>query len=222
MARPRFIDLSKRRRREQVIRLKNCIRHGGGTPSQCFATSEDWEYHLSSGGQIFDLSFPGRDPFTYWNARFFTTRCAQDFIIDAMAAEETQRVISAEDRERNAKAPFWASSQPIRQKVGNHFETVHRVELAPSPKLASLGGLTWSEHTALMKERICSECPPKVEEELWVRRNYKNGIGLFAIIEADVLDLAVIERTIDRFLASGEVAHLPKGISQFCLAKAAR
>ena len=51
--------------------------------------------------------------------------------------------------------------------------------------------------------------------EFWVRTDYVNGIGLFAIIDQDVLDIAVIEETIYQFKALGEVSLLPRGRSQF-------
>lgn len=218
MARTRFIDLPRHRRSEAVIRLKNWIRNGENAPSKRFWTWDDWMSHIHAGEQCIDLLFPGRDRFTYWNACFYTTRCAQDFIIDEMAVWETERLISAEDRALDAASP-WHRSKPYQEKVGNHFETWFQLEMLPRPNLASLGGLTWSEHSKHVAERIRTQCPPKIDEEFWVRRHYSNGIGLFAIIDADMLDLTIIERTIDRFFSLGEVSLLPRGRSQFRLAK---
>lgn len=80
----------------------------------------------------------------------------------------------------------------------------------------SLGGLSVKEFKQQALQRL-EKKPPEIYEEFWVRKEYRSGIGLFAIVDAEVLDIPTIENTIERFLAQGEQSSFPNGrlTSQF-------
>lgn len=203
----RFVDLPRHRRRSAVMRLKNLLRGDQGTPpSKTFWTYEDVERLQQDGEKsCFDLLFLGLDRFTYWRARLFTRQGAEQFIFNETAHAETIKLLSKEERQQDDS---WSDAWMHAIQSGKNWHTWS------APQYASLGGLTYEQHVGLVLQRIKS-APPVIEPEFWVRTNYVNGIGLFAIVDQDVLDIEVIEERIDRFKALGEVSMLPRGRSQF-------
>lgn len=205
--RVRFIDLPRHRRRSAVIRLKNMLRSSpGASPSKTFWTYDDLERLQQEGEKTsFDLLFLGTDRFTYWRARFFTKPGAEYFIINNMAYEQTMSLLSMEECQQDE---VWTEEWFNAVRRGDNWQAL------PPLHFASLGGLTFDQHVELVLQRIKCE-PPLIEPEFWVRTNYVNGIGLFAIVDHNVLTLAVVEETIKKFQTLGEISVLPKGRPQF-------
>lgn len=207
----RFVDLPKHSRRFAVRGLEKMLRNCCGTsPSQKFWTSEDLDALQREGEKsCFDLLFLGINKFTYWRARFFTKPGAEYFICKNIAFAETYSKLSQDERKQHeAWCDIWYKTI----KNGGDLHTLHPL------RFESLGGLNFDQFHDMTFQQILKS-RPLVEPEFWVRTNYVNGVGLFAIVDTDILDIATIENTIDKFRASGEASYLPRGVSQFCINK---
>jgi len=65
-------------------------------------------------------------------------------------------------------------------------------------------GLTFYEQWEKLESEIVRETPPTIHESFRLDRSYAYGIGLFIILDVDVIDRAAIEQAITKFLLISE------------------
>lgn len=186
-----FEALPRHKRRDEVIRLKNLMRRdcalfGGRFISRTLL--EEGRDPLDAQACI--CYFPGRRPDVLWNALI---RTAREAFWDAVgdAARGQARAMLGPSLPRTPESTF-------ERLPGGGYT------LRPPERYEAFGGLTMAEKVEQLSEQIIGECPPPVRESFRVRPGYTWGIGLEIVVDAELIDRALVERLIDRFQALGE------------------
>ncbi|MGZ8233638.1 hypothetical protein [Methylobacter tundripaludum] len=200
--RPPFATLSQHKCRDEVIRLKERIKRGsneyGGMFTSHLVLDEPGRPDLYN--QWFDFLFLGQDRFTIWNAAIIT---AQQAAWDAAHGLAYERMI--------------AMMTPEEQSAWDNLELFEPAEVSSTGKVLSytltkrkamrfksFGDLSFYEQWEKLESEIIRNEPPTIYESFRVDRSYAYGIGLYIVLDVDVIDRAAIEQAITKFREIGE------------------
>ena len=185
-----FAQLSRRRRRDAFIRLKNQIRRAAPILGGKFITHD---YLHGRNGWI-DAWFLGRKAPRFYNLTLETTRYAYKEAVWDRAWEESYAL--APEREPGILA------RAVKDPKTGHSVIPAREPLR-YPEFDNLTRLEWIERQL---PTIADARSIQVFEQWSLHGDYAHGIGLHATIDAPFLTMAVINAFIDRFL-EGETDH---------------
>lgn len=110
-----FISLSRRKRRQKVIQLKNRLRntlqiYGGVFYDECdisqYDNSEDIVWNWS------DIFFLGLRPDVLWNAEIITAQTAFNDVVGSLAFEEAYSLLNAHQREEEFRLDTMQRDSP--------------------------------------------------------------------------------------------------------------
>lgn len=196
-----FSSLSRRRRRQKVIHIKNLIhneRHrcGGLFYDECEFTQVEgesdriWEWS--------DIWFTGLDPADFWNAEIITAQVAFRDAYHSRAFDQAREMLSEQQRENEFKINT-VPNYNARGKIISHT-------LVPreAGKYDFFGGLTFFDFVKKRELEIVSNDPPAIHCGYEFLPDYAYGLGLRIIVDAPYLSQQVIEDAITDFRERGE------------------
>ena len=194
-----FSELSRHKQRDLYVRLRTKIRNGQANYGENFTS----HCVLNEPGrpaiynQWFDFYFLGLDGHTIWNAALHT---ASDFYWDKMSE------LAGEKAESLAPYPDFDIKTWLIPEYDSHGRLKHYAMREEKP-LEALGGKTRAdftmEYASSLIQADTGETVP-VFESFEIRKGYRYGIGLVAVVDAAFIDADVIEASIARFRAMGE------------------
>lgn len=196
-----FISLPRHKRSDEVIRLKGQIKRDaaeyGGMFTSHLVLDEPGRPDLYN--QWFDFYFPGLDRFTIWNAEIVTARkafwdAAHDFAHQRAAAMLTPEEHAAESTMEFEPAEFSNTGKVLSYRLIERKKTQYE----------KFGGLTFFEQWEKLESEIVREAPPTIHELFRLDRRYAYGIGLYIVLDVDVIDRTAIEQAITQFREMGE------------------
>lgn len=198
-----FSDLSKTRRREAVIQLKNRIRRDTGMYGGLFTS----HVMIEEEGRpdVFchdaDVYFPGAGKFTIWNADISTVTSELWGKAHSMAFDQAWGELTDEDTAEESRMDFIPHSRSPTGKVLSYT-------LADKPKrhYEQFDGRTFREQVVFLEKDILENNPPEIYECFELDKNYAYGIGLKMVVDEAFISVDAINRAIERFRAGGEVA----------------
>jgi hypothetical protein len=197
----KFINLSKKIRKDKVFQLKNKIKNCKENCSSKFYT------HLMLAepdrnpefNQWFDIYFPSKKrKDIIWNACITTTRQELWDTVSNMAFEEESNILTLEERINSIKMVSKPASYDKKGKI-----LTYSVEFI-TPTFEKLGGLTSIEYRENLEREIISTKPPKVYEYFKIQKNYAYGIGLHMVIDVPYLTKENMEEAVEKFFSIGE------------------
>lgn len=196
-----FISLPRHKRSDEVIRLKGRIKrdsdeYGGLFTSHLVLDEQD---RPDLYKQWFDFYFPAQDRFTFWNAAIVTARQAFWEEARELAYQRTATMLTPEEHAAESKMEFEPASFSSTGKVLSYQLIEHK-----KTQYEKFGGLTFYEQWEKLESEIVRETPPTIHESFRLDRCYAYGIGLFIILDVDVIDCAAIEQAISQFRLMGE------------------
>jgi len=195
---PFYSSLSPRRQRDAFIRLRWKVLCDTPIYGGMFTSHQvlDEPGRPALYNQWFDFVFPGLDGRTIWNAEIITAR--KDFWdkVNEIAWDRATALMSEEEREEEFRMDF----VPI--FVGRHkmYRSVHREK----QRYPAFGGLTFRDYLEQLKTQIVTDEPPAVHERFKTDREFRYGIGVKMVVDAEETDQAVVEAAIEHFRAEGE------------------
>jgi len=196
-----FSSLSRRSRRQKVIRIKNLIyneRHrcGGIFYDECdFAQFDDAPDHIWDWSDIY---FTGLDPADFWNAEIITAQVAFRDACHSRAFDEACEMLSEQERENEFKintCPNYNSQG----KIISHT-LVHR----EACKYDVFDGLTFFGFVEKRELEIVINDPPAIHCGYKFLPDYVYGLGLRMVIDAPYLSQQIIEDAIADFRERSE------------------
>jgi len=185
-----FISLSRRKRRQKVIQLKNRLRntrhiYGGIFYDECdidqYYNTKDYIWNWS------DIYFLGLQPDVLWNAEIITTQTAFNDVVGSLAFEEAYSLLNTHQREEEFR-----------------LDTMQRDSPRHLTRYAIFNGLTFSEYLSKREQEIALNTPIQIYSEYRYLPGYSYGIGLKMIVDAPALNVDVIEAVIRDFRRRGE------------------
>lgn len=205
-----FSSLSRRSRRQKVIRIKNLIyneRHrcGGIFYDECdFARFDDESDHIWKWSDIY---FTGLDPADFWNAEIITAQVAFRDACHSRAFDEACEMLSEQERENE----FQINTCPnynSHGKIISHI-LVHR----EACKYDVFGGLTFFGFVEKRELEIVINDPPAIHCGYKFLPGYAYGLGLRMIVDVPSLSQQIIEGAIADFRKRGEREwHSPEAV----------
>ena len=200
--RPPFITLSRHKRSEAVVRLKGRIHRDatvyGGMFTSPLVLDEPGRPDLYN--QWFDFYFPGNDRFTIWNAEIVTARKAFWDATQDLAYERVESMLTPEEQAAESDLEF----EPAQVSSTGKVLSYQRVEREKTC-YEKFGGLTFYGQWDKLDSEIVRAEPPAIHETFRLDPSYVYGIGLYIVLDVDVIDRAAIEQAITRFREAGEV-----------------
>lgn len=196
-----FAQLSKKKRGIEYIRLKRKILRDtnlyGGKFTSRLVLDEPGRPDIYN--QCFSFYFLGSDKFTIWNAHI---RSANKYFWETLGSLARYRATPMLSGEEQADEFSWAFVPATRSYTGK----VTGYKLARKTKriYEQFDGRTFSEQCRKYESEILKNEPPKVYESFQVDPSYVYGIGLDIVVDASVINQAVIEQVITRFREIGE------------------
>ncbi|WP_210311648.1 hypothetical protein [Brucella endophytica] len=148
--------------------------------------------------QWFDFLFLGRDGRMIWNAEIITARRAFWDAVSDIAWERAMALMSEEERAEEFRTEF----EPVYHRGQKYYQVKPR----EPRRYEQFDGLTFREYEERLREQIIKTEPPSVRESYRLDRDYRYGIGLYIVADAEVIDRAVVEGAITRFQKLGETA----------------
>lgn len=196
-----FIELSKSRRREAVIQLKNRIRRDSGTYGGLFTSHLviDEEGRPDVFCHDVDVYFPGTDKFTIWNAEISTVTSELWSKVHSMAFNRAWSELTDEDTEEESRMDFIPDSRSSTGKI-----LTYRLGEKPVRRYSQFENRTLREQIAFLERDILENNPPEIYESFSLDREYAYGIGLKMVVDEDFMSLEAINRAIERFRSLGE------------------
>ena len=199
--RPPFITLPRHKRGNEVISLKDRIRHDaekyGGMFTSRLVLDEPGRPDVYN--QWFDFYFPGHDRFTIWNASIVTARKAFGDATHDLAHTRAASALTLEERVADAKLEFEPAEFSKTGKV-----TAYRLVQCEQKRYEQFDGLTFSEQWEKLESEIVRNEPPIIYESFRLNRSYAYGAGLHIVLDVDVINQAALEQAIVKFRAMGE------------------
>lgn len=199
--RPPFITLSRHRRSDEVIRLKEKIQRDaneyGGRFTSRLVLDEPGRPDLYSQG--FNFYFPGKNRFTLWNAEIVTARLAFWDAAHYLAYTRLDSMLTSEERLAEPKIEFEPAQLSSTGKVLSYKLTEHE-----KIRYEQFGGRTLFEQWERLESEIILTEPPIIHESFKIDRGYSYGIGLYIVLDFDVIDRAAIEFAMNKFFEIGE------------------
>ncbi|MGH2622178.1 MAG: hypothetical protein ACRDE7_00760 [Sphingobacterium sp.] len=149
--------------------------------------------------QWFSFYFLGSDKFTIWNAHI---RSAKKYFWEQVESHARDRATSMLTCEEQAEEFSWAFVPATRSSTGK----ITGYTLAKKTKkiYEQFEGRTFSDQCRKYESEIIKNEPPEIYESFQIDRSYVYGIGLDIVVDASVINQAVIEQTIARFREIGE------------------
>lgn len=196
-----FSSLSRRRRRQKVIHLKNLIhneRHrcGGIFYDECdFTKFDDEPDHIWEWSDIY---FTGLDPADFWNAEIITAQVAFRDAYHSRAFDEAREMLSkqeCDDEFKIKKVPNYNAQGKIISHILVHREAC---------KYDFIGGLTFDEFVKKRELEIVVNGPPVIHCGYKFLPDYAYGLGVRMIVDAPALSQKIIEGAIADFRERGE------------------
>lgn len=199
--RPPFISLTRHKRSDEVIRLKGQIKRDadeyGGLFTSHLVLDEPGRSDLYN--QWFDFYFPGLDRFTIWNAEIVTARKAFWDAAHELAHQRTAAMLTPEEHSAESVMEFEPAEFSNTGKVLSY-----RLIERKKTQYEKFGGLTFFEQWEKLESEIVREAPPTIHELFRLDRRYAYGIGLYIVLDVDVIDRTAIEQAITQFREMGE------------------
>jgi len=199
--RPPFISLPRHKRSDEVLRLKGRIKrdadeYGGMFTSHLVLDEPD---RPDLYNQWFDFYFSGLDRFTIWNAEIVTARKAFWDGAHELAHQRTAAMLTPEERSAESVMEFEPAEFSKTGKVLG-YRLVEQQKI----QYEKFGGLTFFEQWEKLESDIVREAPPTIHELFRLDRRYAYGIGLYIVLDVDVIDRTAIEQAITQFREMGE------------------
>jgi hypothetical protein len=199
--RPSFITLPRHKCSNEVIRLKGRIKRDsdkyGGMFTSHLVLDEPGRSDLYN--QWFDFYFPGQDRFTIWNAEIVTARKAFWDAAHELAYQRTTAMLTPEERAAESNMEFEPADVSTTGKILS-YKLIKRKKM----QYDKFNGLTFYEQWEKLESEIVREEPPTIHESFRLDRGYAYGIGLFIILDVDLIDRVAIEKAITKFRLIGE------------------
>lgn len=193
-----YSELSPRRRRDAFIRLRGRVLGDTPTFGGKFTSHQilDEPERPALFNQWFDFLFLGLDERTIWNAEIITARRHSWDKVKSLAWDRTTALMSEEEQAAEFKLEF--------EPIVHHRRKGYRLKPRERRNYAAFGGLTFEEYIEQVAAGIIRDEPPPVHESFRTDREYRYGIGLHIVVDAEEIDREVIETTIARFQDQGE------------------
>lgn len=194
-----FVALSRHRQRDAFVKLRWKILRDTPTYGGLFTSHLvlDELGRPDAYRQWFDVLFLGLDGHSIWNASVTTGNLRFWECIQDLASEQTRSRLTEAELEEEYRWKFSPAFYVGRQKF-------YRVSQSEPRHHAALDGLTIMEYEERAASKILRDAPPDIHESFRLDRSYQYGIGLEIIVDAPVVDRAVIEGAIFRFRERGE------------------
>jgi hypothetical protein len=192
-----FVSLPRHKRSDVFIKLKGEIKREAAQYGGMFTSPLILDESHES--QWFDFYFLGLDKFTLWNATITTTKLALQDAAHDLAYNQTVEMMTAEELGAECKMEFVPAD---RSKTGKIL--TYRMIEQEKKRYEQFGGLTFFEQLEKLEAKIIAESPPAIYEYFQTDLSYRYGIGLHIVIDAEVINRTVIERTIVKFRELGE------------------
>ncbi|MBH2948380.1 hypothetical protein I5Q45_04640 [Serratia marcescens] len=206
-----FSSLSRRSRRQKVIRIKNLIyneRHrcGGIFYDECdFAQFDNEPDHIWEWSDVY---FTGLDSADFWNAEIITAQVAFRDVCHSRAFDEACEMLSEQERENE----FQINTFPNYNSQGKIIS--HTLIHREACKYDVFGGLTFLEFVEKREFEIEINDLPAIHCGYKFLPGYAYGLGLRMIVDAPYLSQQVIEDAIADFRERGEREwHSPEAVS---------
>lgn len=149
--------------------------------------------------QWFDFYFPGQDRFTVWNAEIVTARKAFWDEVHGLALKLTVSMLTPEEHSAEFSMEFEPAEVSSTGKVLS-YKLIEQKKM----QYEKFGGLTFFEQWEKLESEIVREAPPTIHELFRLDRSYAYGIGLYIVLDVDVIDRVAIEQAITNFRVIGE------------------
>lgn len=193
-----YWTLSRRKRRDNYIRLRQKIRNNtsvyGGLFTSHQIINEPGRPPLYN--QWADILFLGSDGLTIWHTEIITAARAFWDRVEEMAFTRAWDMLTPEEQEAEAEMTF----EPIRSGGKRMYQLVTK----PKQVYEKFGGLTWHDYQDKLVEEIIQHEPPEIYESFTTDRSYCYGTGLYMVIHAEEINRTSIEEAIRRFRTAGE------------------
>lgn len=190
--------LSRRRQRNAFIRLRWKVLCDTPIYGGMFTSHQvlDEPGRPALYNQWFDFVFPGLDGRTIWNAEIITAH--KDFWdkVSEMAWDRATALMSREEREEEFRMDF----EPVFVGGQKMYQLIRREQR----RYPAFGDQTFREYEEQLKAQIIANEPPEIHERFETDREYRYGIGVKLVIDAEETDQAVVEAAIGRFRSEGE------------------
>ncbi|MBB6193343.1 hypothetical protein FHS51_003599 [Sphingobium wenxiniae] len=193
-----YCELSPRRRRDAFIRLRGRVLADTPTFGGQFTSHQilDEPGRPVLFNQWFDFLFLGMDGRTIWNAEIITARRHFWDKVETLAWDRATALMSEEEQAAEFKLEF--------EPVGHRRLTMYRLKPRERRIYEAFGGLTFEEYKEQVEADIIHDEPPPVHESFRTDREYRYGIGLYIVVNAEEIDHEVVETAIARFRDQGE------------------
>lgn len=200
--RPPFVTLSQHKRRDEVIRLKGRIKRGSNEYGGMFTSHLvlDEPDRPDVYNQWFDFLFLGQDRFTIWNAVIITAQQAAWDAAHGLACERMIAMMTPEEQSAWDNLDLFEPAEVSSAgKVLSYTLTKRK-----AMRFKSFGDLSFYEQWEKLESEIIRDEPPTIYESFRLDRSYAYGIGLYIVLDVDVIDRAAIEQAITKFREIGE------------------
>ena len=194
--RPSFVMLPRHKRSNEVILLKGRIKRESGNYGGMFTSHLllDEPDRPDLYNQWFDFYCLGQDRFTFWNVEIVTARRAFWDAVQELAHQRATAMLTSEELADESKLEFVPADFSSTGKVLT-YQLINREKM----RYDKFNGLTFSEQLEKMEVDIIRETPPIIHESFRLDRSYVYGIGLYIILDVNIINQAAIEQAITQF-----------------------
>lgn len=194
-----FVELPRHKRRAAVVRLGwKILQQTDGRGFWTDHLMDDPEDPHRVHGWV-DVYFLGADRFTLWNAEFITTSLAVEDVIREHAFSAANAQLSPEEIE----SEFAMAWQTVPRKHPGAMRMRQWVQ-RPDRFYPQFDGRSFRQECDRLEAHYLATDPPAIKERFTIDPSYAHGIGLHAVVNEANLNVAAIERTIQRFRDLGE------------------
>lgn len=196
-----FLELPLEQRQAEAIRLQKQIdryisEYGGRFTSRAMLNEPG---RPDIYNQSFSFYFLGRDKLTIWNAIIITARKAFWDEVNDLARNRATDMLTEEEREEVFNFEF----VPAQWSPTGEVLAYSRAE-REERRFEKFGGLTYHEMCRKLEADIIHNEPPPIFESYSHDRSYVYGIGLYIVVDKEVINQPAIDAAIERFLELGE------------------
>ncbi|AHG65258.1 hypothetical protein [Advenella mimigardefordensis] len=196
-----FVELPLEDRQAEATRLQQQIdqyiyEYGGGFTSRAML-NEPGRPEIYD--QSFSFYFLGKDKLTIWNAIIITARKAFWDEVNDLARNRATDMLTDEELEEVFNVEF----VPVQWSPTGEVLGYSRAE-KEERRFEKFGGLTYHEMCRKLETDIIHNEPPPIYESYSHDRSYVYGIGLYIVVDKEVINQPAIDAAIERFLELGE------------------
>lgn len=194
-----FVKLSKNKRSDAVIQLKNDMRKNASVYGGMFSSHQmlDEPCRPDLYNQWFDFLMPGKDRFTLWNVEIITARKAFWDKAHDLAYERINDMLSPYERDFDDM-----SFEPA--DISSTGKVLTYTMVFKDTRYDQFDGRTFYEQWEKAEADVVRDTPITIYESFRTDPDYAYGIGLYMIIDADVINRESVERAILKFREIGE------------------